>query len=203
VNEQDQQKAQQQSLQQDAEVSAVLAVLLSGPPLATAVLAISAVLKTPGKLVLAVLAGMRYKPGKKTLTSGTDPVAAAKRANLRYRAAYLINAVKRLVNAPDLKTALAREKQLYTAHKQASARRVASAQASVRLSNSTGTAILGWGGIQDARTTPDCLWLIGKNYGVASPPEGLHPGARHPRCRCYPVPPFPGKTVVTALPSHL
>ncbi|MDB4897205.1 MAG: hypothetical protein JWN15_3467 [Firmicutes bacterium] len=204
MTEQVPQKADPESLQHAAEVAAVLAVLQSGPPLATATRAISVVLKAPGKLVLAVLAGiLKYKPGKKSPIGGTRPEDAAKKGNRRYRAAYLINAIKRLAEAPDLKAALAREKTLFTAHKKASTRRIEAAKTSGKLSDITGNSTLGWGGVLDNRTTPDCRWLIGKNYDVANPPEGLHPGGRHPKCRCFPAPPFPGKPVVTTLPAQL
>lgn len=197
MTEQAQQKAQQDNVQDAAEISAVLAVLLSGPPLVTAVQALSAVLKKPGKLVLAALAGMKYKPGKKGIIAGDDPVSAARRTNLRYRAAYLVAAVQRLAAADDLPTALKREKALFTAHMQACARRIEAAKATAREAQQAGGDLLGWDGILDSRTTPDCRYLIGKNFLASDPPDGLFPGGRHPKCRCYPVPPFPGKPVVT------
>jgi hypothetical protein len=203
MDEQDQQIAQKAPSQHDAEIAAVLAVLLAGPPLIAAIQAISAVLKTPKKLVLGILAAMKYKPGKKALAKGTDPVAAARRENMRYRAAYLAAAVRRLADAPDLGKALAREKALFAQHQQACARRIAAAKGSVNMQTTTSSDTLGWGGILDDNTTPDCRWLIGKNYSASTPPEGLHPGGRHPRCRCYPLPAYEGKPVVTALPEHL
>jgi hypothetical protein len=203
MTEQDQQMAQKAPSQHDAEIAAVLAVLLAGPPLIAAIQAISAVLKTPKKLVLGVLAAMKYKPGKTAVTKGLDPVAIARRENMRYRAAYVAAAVRRLAEAPDLGKAIAREKVLFAQHQQACARRIAAAKASVDMKTTTGSDTLGWGGILDDNTTPDCRWLIGKNFSASSPPEGLHPGGRHPRCRCYPTPAHEGKPVVTALPAHL
>jgi hypothetical protein len=203
MTEQAQQKAQKDPSGDAAEIAAVVAILLAGPPLATAVAAISAALKTPKKLILGLLALTKYKPGKKTPATGSDPVADALRKNLRYRAAYLINAVRRLATADDLTAALAREKKLFAAHLGACKRRVDAARKSAAMSDSTGNNILGWGGVLDDRTTPDCRWLIGKNYAADNPPEGLHPGGRHPRCRCFPLPASPGKPVVTALPHQL
>jgi hypothetical protein len=203
MSEQAQQMAQSESSQHEAEIAAVVAILVAGPPLVTAIQAISAVLKTPKKLALGLLALIKYKPGKKTKATAAGPVAAAIKKNMRFRAAYVINAVRRLADAPDLPAALAREKQLFAAHKEAAARRTAAAKASADMAATSNSRTLGWGGILDDRTTPDCRWLIGKNYSVDNPPEGLHPGGRHPRCRCYPTPAYPGKPVVTELPAHL
>src|SRR5688572_27424203 len=164
--EQAQQKAQSESSQNSAEIAAVLAVLMAGPPLVMAVQAISAVLKTPVKFVLAAFSILKYKPGKKGSPSAKNPVALARRKNLWFRAAYLLNAVKRLATSDDLKTGLAREKRLYAAHKEAAARRLASAKAVLEMAAETGEDILGWGGILDDRTTADCRWLIGKNFRI-------------------------------------
>jgi SPP1 gp7 family putative phage head morphogenesis protein len=186
-----------------AEIAAVAAVLAAGPPLLAAVQAISVAVKTPKKLVLAALAAIKYKPGKMPTVTGSNPLAEIKKKNRLYRAAYLINAVQRLATATDLAAGIQREKQLFSAHVQASTRRTAAAKASIKMTAATHSKILGWGGLLDDRTTPDCRWLIGKNYSADSPPEGLHPGSRHPNCRCFPAPAWPGKPVVTELPAHL
>lgn len=203
MSEQVQQKAHSDSSQTEAEIVAVLAVLTAGPPLAAAIQAISVAVKMPPKAILGVLAAMKYKPGKKASVKGLGPVAAAHRANLRYRAAYLLKAARRLADADDMGAALQREKALFKAHQDACARRVDGAKASVKMKTVTNSHVLGWGGILDDRTTPDCRWLIGKNFTVDNPPDGLHPGGRHPRCRCYPTPAYVGKPVVTELPAHL
>jgi hypothetical protein len=200
--EQAQQKAQSDSSGNAAEIAAVAAVLAAGPPLITAVGAISAALKTPKKLALAALAAIKYKPGKKGAGKG-GPLAAVKAQNQKFRAAYLINAIKRLADAPDLQTGLKREKALFAAHLKASQRRTDAAKKTLNMSDHTGEGTLGWGGILDDRTTPDCRWLIGKNFDASNPPGGLYPGARHVYCRCYPTPAYPGKPVVTELPAHL
>lgn len=202
MSEQAQQKAQSESSHSGAEIAAVAAILAAGPPLAMALKAISAVAKLPKKLVLGVLSVLKYKPGKKALP-GSGIAAEARKRNLRYRAAYLLNATDRLAAADDLDAALQREKALFASHKEASKRRVDSAKGSAKMVVTTRSNILGWGGILDDRTTPDCRWLIGKNYAADNPPEGLHPGGRHPRCRCYPTPAYIGKPVVTKLPGHL
>lgn len=56
--------------------------------------------------------------------------------------------------------------------------------------------VLGHYGINDEVTTPDCAFLIGKNYRVDDPPDGLYPGGRHTFCRCWSGPPRPGWTTV-------
>jgi hypothetical protein len=202
MSEQAPQKAQNEDLQHAAELAAVLAVLQSGPPLVTAVRAISAALKTPAKFSLALLHITGYKPGKKGSILGSDPVAMTRRANLRYRAAYIIAALVRLSTADDLKAALAREKTLFAAHREACARRLAAAKNTAQLTEQHGP-VLGWSGVLDGNTTPDCRYLIGKNFKAANPPDGLFPGGRHPRCRCFPVAPFTGKPVVTSLPAGM
>lgn len=202
MSEQEQQKAQKAPFQHSAEIAAVLAVLTAGPPLTAAVRAISTALKTPKKFVLALLSVVKYKPGKKVIP-GQGVLAGALKKNLAFRAAYLVNAVQRVAAAPDLATGLAREKQLFAAHLKASKRRIEAAKNTLNQASETGGHLLGWGGILDDRTTPDCRWLIGKNFDAANPPEGLYPGARHVNCRCYPVPAHPGKPVVTELPLHL
>lgn len=200
MSEQVPEKAPNEDSWSDAAIAAILAILVAGPPLITAVQAISAALKAPKKAVLTALAAMKYKPGKKTLPVG-GVAAATKKQNLKFRAAYLIKAVNRIAAAPDLATGLAREKALFNAHLAASKKRLDAAKASEKMATSTGATVLGWGGILDDRTTADCQWLIGKNYAVSNPPDGLHPGARHRFCRCYPVPAYPGKPVVTNLPA--
>lgn len=202
MSEQAQQKAQNSSTAEEAAVAAVLAVIVAGPPLITAVKAISAALKTPKKLVLAALAATKYKPGKKGVL-GDGALASVRKQNLKFRAAYILKAMGRLADAPDLQTGLNREKALFAAHLEASKKRLGAAKASLAKASETGETVLGWGGTLDTRTTPDCQWLIGKNYSVDNPPNGLHPGARHRFCRCYPVPAYPGKPVVTSLPAHL
>jgi hypothetical protein len=202
MSEQDQQIAQKDSSAQAAEIAAVAAVLAAGPPLLLAVQAISAAVKKPAKLILGALTVMKYKPGKKTAPAGEDIVSAAHRKNRLYRAAYLLNAATRLASADDFKAALEREKKLFAAHLEASKRRIEAAKKSQAAADRYGP-VLGWGGILDDRTTPDCRWLIGKNYQATKPPGGLHPGARHARCRCFPVPPHPGKPVITSIPSSL
>jgi hypothetical protein len=202
MSEQAQQKAQNESSQHEAEIAAVLAILLAGPPLITAVKAISAALKMPKKVVLATLGAIKYKPGKKAIP-GDGPLGLAQKQNLRFRAAYLLNALRRIAAAPDLATGIQREKALFAAHLDASKKRTQAAKASNDMTDSTNSTILGWGGILDDRTTPDCRWLIGKNFEAHSPPDGLYPGARHRNCRCFPVPEHPGKPVVTELPAHL
>lgn len=203
MSEQAQEKAQEDSSQKDAVIAAVVAILVAGPPLVTAIQAISLVTKTPKKLALGLLTAMKYKPGKKAQPKGDDPVSAAHRANLRYRALYIRAALQRLADAEDLQAALTREKALFAAHQQACARRVAAAKASKKMTVVANSKIIGWGGILDDRTTPDCRWLIGQNFRADNPPDGLHPGGRHPRCRCYPTPSYVGKRVVSALPAHL
>lgn len=203
MSEQAQEKAQEESIQKEAVITAIVALLVLGPPLVAAIQAISAVTKTPKKLALGLFSAMKYKPGKKALPKGDDIVSAAHRTNARFRALYVLAALQRLATADDLGAAITREKALFKAHKKACARRIAAATATQKMTTVADSKILGWGGIIDDRTTADCRWLIGKNFRADNPPNGLHPGGRHPRCRCYPLPAYPGKRVVTAVPTQL
>lgn len=184
---------------QDATVLAVLAVLVAGPPIAKAVAKIVDETGEGAVEVLSLLKVIGYTASGTPLPGKLNTAAkAARLQNLRYRAAFFVNALKRLSNTDgDLKPALAQEKKWFAAHKKASAKRVASAKVSDHLSNMYNTPLLGWYATLDSRTTPDCAFLDGNNYEALHPPGDLHPGARHPRCRCVSGPPFMEARTIT------
>lgn len=185
----------------EAQVAAIVAVLLSGAALATSAAALAAIVKTSRNVATAALLAIHYKPGKKVPPKPNTAEAAARLGNLRYRAAFLKAATGRLAAADNIGAALKRERRLFQAHKVASQRRVEAATASDTLRSRYGP-LLGWHAHLDERTTPDCGYLHGKNYLAEHPPGGLHPGARHMNCRCTAVAPFPGAPVVRKLPRR-
>lgn len=148
------------------------------------------------------------------------PVGAGKlaqrhtaRAEPLYRAAYLLNAAKRLGKAyahppaakpgeappspqEALQHALEVERRHLISHTQATRQR-SSAAAAVDTAARTYGPLLSWVAQLDDRTTPDCRKAHGKNFRVTSPPRIGWPGSVHPTCRCRPGPPRDGAPVMT------
>lgn len=193
------QEPQQQDQQQatDDEIAAILAVLALGYTVKETAQALVGVLKIPLDIAVAFLKGL----GSEALKSFTRPVggtsarALAKRANLRYRAAFIINALRRIAAAPDWKIALKRELGFWKAHTAASARRMTVARR-IDASRKLYGDVLGWYSKMDERTTAECRAADHRNFNALQPPVIGYPGSVHPRCRCLPGPPFPGAKMV-------
>lgn len=103
----------------------------------------------------------------------------------QYRAAYLIEAAKRLesgATTPDT------ERHYAVAHIRAQRNRSLSARQIDRAETAYGPT-LGWYAKHDKRVSPDCARMDGTNFDVNQPPEVGYPGAVHPHCRCTPGPP--------------
>lgn len=130
--------------------------------------------------------------------SGTSAGLASARtaaAEPRRRAAYLLNAGRRLVKAAAspatgrprrgaLFDALSTERRYWSAHRAAQAHR---ADAAVQVDHAAARSVLGilrWQAELDSRTTPDCAALHGQLFTLADPPGGVYPGQVHARCRC-------------------
>lgn len=121
------------------------------------------------------------------------PAARAARAQeATYRAAYLLNASRRLQAAvaagEDLGAALNRERAYATAHQRAAQNR-AQVASDVDDSSRLWGPVLGWYTVLDDRTSKDCRRANGKNFLAAVPPRIGWPGSVHPHCRCRPGPP--------------
>ncbi len=180
------------------EVEAILAVLALGYAADKIAGALAAVLKVPLKIVTAFLSAL----GAEALASFTRPTgdgvsarSLAKKANLRYRCAFIINALRRIAKAPDWKTALKREISFWKAHTKASARRMTVARR-IDASRKLYGDLLGWYATLDNRTDPACRAADHRNFHALQPPVIGYPGSVHPRCRCLPGPPFPGAKMV-------
>lgn len=186
----------------DALVEAVLGVLAVGAPVAATAAALAAVLGVAvgvalaflGALGAAVLASFTHATagGRPTTAAG---IAAA--ANLRYRAAFIINALRRIAAAPDMGVAIRREVDFFHAHLRAGERRLVMGRRVDAMRRAHGD-LLGWYAKNDARTSAECRAASGRNFLALSPPVIGYPGGVHPHCRCLPGPPFPGAKMVDA-----
>lgn len=140
------------------------------------------------------------------------PVEWQKRQNLTRRAAYLINAARRmataLVTSRHDPGALTRAVDAETRHLRAHVDAVARRQrAAVRVAEALKTErgkgeqpefdlLLGWYAVLDSRTSPDCRKANGKNFDPLRPPAIGLPGTVHPHCRCKPGPSHPTSQTV-------
>lgn len=120
-------------------------------------------------------------------------------ANLRRRAAYLINAGRRLGTAVvrdhgqpgAVRAALQRELGFLRQHLEATRLRNEAAGKVQESATKHGPGDLGWYAVLDKKTSPECRKANGKNFDPLRPPAIGLPGTVHPRCRCIPGPPHP------------
>lgn len=192
-----QQQPQQDQSATEEEIAAILAVLAIGAAVDATAKALAGVLLIPVNIAGAFLAGI----GAEALKSFTHPTgqgsarALAKKANLRYRAAFIINALRRIAAAPDWKTALKREIGFWKAHTRASTRRMTVARR-IDASRKLYGDMLGWYATMDERTSSECRAADHRNFEALQPPVIGFPGSVHPHCRCLPGPPIPGAKMV-------
>lgn len=120
-------------------------------------------------------------------------------SNLQRRAAYLINAGRRLGTAVvrekaqpgSIQAAMTRERGLLRQHLEATRLRNEAAGRVQEVAAKRGPGDLGWYAVLDKRTSPECRAADGKNFDPLRPPAIGLPGTVHPRCRCLPGPPHP------------
>lgn len=184
----------------DALTEAVLGLLAAGASVEATAAALAAVLGVASAVALAflrALGGVMLESFKQA-TTAARPVSAAgiaAAANLRYRAAFIKNAVRRIAAAPDKKLAIARELTFFKAHLVAGKRRLLMGKR-VDVARGRWGDLLGWYAKMDARTSAECRAADGRNFEVLAPPVIGYPGSVHPHCRCVPGPPFPGAKMV-------
>lgn len=121
-------------------------------------------------------------------------VASARtaRQEASYRAAFLVNASRRIWAGLQAGRSLAdlveQEARNLQAHIDAQRARAAAAAAVDKVVDAAGgpsaELMLLWVATLDARTTLDCRQLHGQLFAVDKPPGGRYPGQVHPRCRC-------------------
>lgn len=193
--EQDPQQQNQSAT--DEEIAAILAVLALGAAVDATAKALAGVLLVPLPIAGAFLAGIGAEALKAFTQSakGTTARAIALRANLRYRAAFIINALRRIAAAPDWKTALKRELGFWKAHTTASKRRSTIARR-IDAARKLYGDMLGWYATMDTRTSGECRAADHRNFNALQPPVIGYPGSVHPHCRCLPGPPIPGAKMV-------
>jgi hypothetical protein len=122
--------------------------------------------------------------------------------NLRRRAAYVVNAARRLgtavvrekSNPGSIQRALQTEGRYLSQHLSAVKKRneaaaVAQTELNKRMLPKGANGLLGWNAILDSRTSAECRKADGKNFYPLQPPAIGLPGAVHDHCRCTPGPP--------------
>lgn len=137
-------------------------------------------------------------------------------AELRYRAAFILNSARRVSVeltsgggvvpgaggssgsngggggvVESARKALAKEREYWQRHRDAQDRRAEAARVVDENEKMFGSR-LGWYARRDARTTAECLAAHGSNFEVGSRPDVGYPGQVHVFCRCRPGPPWPG-----------
>lgn len=126
-------------------------------------------------------------------------VRATRRSELTYRAAYLLNAARRI--HADLRAgrsigqAMGRERTNWAAHLDARDRRMVAA-ADIDVAAKAYGDLLGWYSMDDARTSEECRLAGGHNFHVGARPLIGYPGTVHPNCRCRPGMPYDGAKTV-------
>lgn len=179
---------------------AILALLALNASMEATAAALSAVLLVPvslclkflqqlGKAALKAFRRATVKPKEKSAEKIADL------ANLRYRAAFIKNALRRIWKAPDKKLALKRELDFWKAHIRAGQRRKLMGKRVDFVAKRHGE-LLGWYAKMDDRTSAECRAADGRNFLAFTPPVIGYPGGVHPHCRCVPGPPHPGAKMV-------
>lgn len=191
----------QQPPEDDGEmVEAVLAILAVGAAADVTAKALSAVLLVPLGLALqflqAIGAGaLKAFRGATVIPAKPTALSIAEKANLRYRAAFIIRALRRIAVAPDKKLALKRELGFWKAHLKANDRRKTMARR-VDFARGRYGDLLGWYAKMDDRTSAECRAADHRNFNALVPPVIGYPGSVHLHCRCVPGPPFEGAKMV-------
>lgn len=97
------------------------------------------------------------------------------------RAQYVLAACKRLTAAGDDDKSLSQERRYLDMHVAAGRGRHAAAQRVDDL----GAPLLVWRTQEDSRVEARCAILDRRLFMIDDPPDGVYPGAAHPKCRCY------------------
>jgi hypothetical protein len=117
------------------------------------------------------------------------------------RAAYLVNAVRRLAPAvasgdvDRIVRAERAEDRYFAAFLEAERRRGVAASAVALVASQYGIGpdgelLLGWLAVRDNRTSADCRWAHGRNFNALVAPRLGYPGTVHLECRCRPRRPW-------------
>lgn len=132
------------------------------------------------------------------------PIRAMRRQNLIRRAAYLINAARRIttgMRSGQTLDTLARESKYLHQHLDASAKRTEAARMVAEQAKQQDSMLLGWYARMDSRTTAECRTANGKNFRADRVPLIGYPGTVHVHCRCKPGPAHHTDQLVDPAPS--
>lgn len=138
-----------------------------------------------------------------------DPILAAqRRRNIHRRAAYIINAVRRINTAIQadqpgtVRAAWTQELDYLASHLQANHKRNESAIDLARRWKHAGHPdLMGWQAVDDDRTSAECRAANGRNFDPTQVPAIGYPGSVHTHCRCASVAPFNTDARVEDLPD--
>lgn len=164
---------------------------------------------------------LNWPPLRKMLTAlpspgAYAPVQSMHRLNMVRRAAYLVQAARRLTLAirysrgdtDPVVRAFKHEARFLQQHLEAHAKRALAANAvaesareSLRDEHSEvePRGLVGWYAKMDERTSKECRKADGRNFDPTRVPAIGFPGAVHPHCRCRPGPPHKTDLRVEAL----
>lgn len=187
--------------EEDGELTeAILALLAVNASVEATAAALAAVLAIPVSLCLQFLhalgkAALKAFRGVTVKERVRSAEKIADRANLRYRAAFIKNALRRIWKAPDKKLALKRELDFWKAHIKAGQRRKLMGKRVDFVVKRHGE-LVGWYAKMDDRTSAECRAANGRNFLAFTPPVIGYPGGVHLHCRCIPGPPHPGAKMV-------
>jgi SPP1 gp7 family putative phage head morphogenesis protein len=142
-----------------------------------------------GKLLLAKPLSGRSRYGAPSPFDGMPAIRRVASEEPEYRAAYLLAAARRLTLAKterDYASALDKERRYLDMHVGAGRGRRAAARKVDEVSEADGPLLV-WRTQNDNRVDSRCAMLEGRLFTAADPPDGVYPGAVHPRCRCFAV----------------
>jgi hypothetical protein len=189
---------EQLSEAETAALAALVVALLGGMAGAAFVGYASSLLAPLGISAAAVAETIALIGARELPAIAGEGVAARQIRRTAYarRAAYLLNASRRLDVPEDRHLAAVQAERRYlAAHLDAERLRI---EAAVRVDEAAGRygLTLGWRSVRDERTTRGCRQAHGRNFRADRPPtvEGqpVFPGMLHGgACRCEPGPPWP------------
>jgi len=169
---------------EEAILALVILALLSGAPAATQTGTITSLLSRlgiPAEASTDALALVLPHSDDLTGEPSRDPaIGAHRRGEVVRRAAYIVNAARRLARSRDL----AAERRYLSQHLAAKRARQEAAEQVQDMARRVGP-VLGLYAVMDSRTDPLCRLLNGTNFNVSRPPIVGFPGSLHGgSCRC-------------------
>lgn len=188
----------------------VVQILLAGYSVSRAAAAIGALLSVPAAVVTAVIeasggaSGHRAHARLQSLelepsSSGAATARSAARHEIFYRAAYIVNASKRVGadvgQGTPIPQAVAEEKRFFRSHEAARRRRMDAAAAVGAAANRYGP-LLGWYLNPLLNNEAECIAANGHNFRADEGTAIGWPGAVHLNCGCVAGPPIAGAGMV-------